>query len=134
MSETASTTTCYALLVRPTGEYKLIDWPSGNHLEILRTTIGCETVDVADINKNLSMWVDDEGLLSAEPQENIPATLLCALNGVPRQIYFGSAVFTGGTGRGGETLGLTEYEALDLIEALQITLDGLRSIPAQRTK
>ncbi|MFB7032194.1 MULTISPECIES: DUF3846 domain-containing protein [unclassified Streptomyces] len=131
-----SNTTAYALLVRPDGFIELMAWPADDKttLQTLYTAIGCRAVDVVDITPDLSMWIDDEGLLADKPQENIPASLIYNHYGTPPQPYFGSAVFTGGTDKNGDTLGLTESAALELIQNVLDILEKILSIPAQRTK
>ncbi|MEV0453548.1 DUF3846 domain-containing protein [Streptomyces sp. NPDC050600] len=131
-----STTTAYALLVRPDGFFQVLDWPtdSAKTLETLRTAIECNMVDVADITADLSMWIDDEGMLTESPYQNVPAFLLYAHYGAPRQAYFGNAVFTGGTDANGDTLGLTEDAVLGLLLNLLRLMHELPRIPAQRTK
>ncbi|WP_328898548.1 DUF3846 domain-containing protein [Streptomyces sp. NBC_00441] len=121
----------FALLVRPSGLFQLLDWPGTNSLKTLYDAIGCRHVDVADITPALSMWVDDEGVINNSPI-NIPATWLFQSQGTPRQPYFGNAVFTGGTDFRGDTRGLTEDQLLTLVVALLEDLPKLVYIPAQR--
>ncbi|MDX2290663.1 MULTISPECIES: DUF3846 domain-containing protein [Streptomyces] len=115
MSQSAAPS--FALLVRPDGFFKIIDWPAGTGqtLATLRAEIECSTVDVFDATPTLSMWVDDEGLLVESPYENVPAALLLFRYCVPPQRYFGNAVFTGGADENGDTLGLTEGQTLELV-------------------
>ncbi|MET9957236.1 DUF3846 domain-containing protein [Streptomyces sp. NPDC006339] len=135
MSNT-STTTAYALLVRPDGFFQLLDWPSDptKSLDTLRTAIECDVVDVADITADLSMWIDDEGMLIDNPNENVPAFRLFACYRTPCQRYFGNAVFTGGTDADGDTVGLTEDAVLDLLLNHLRFLTELLRVPTQRTK
>ncbi|MEU7032014.1 DUF3846 domain-containing protein [Streptomyces sp. NPDC046275] len=135
MSNTSSTT-AYALLVRPDGFFQILDWPteSTQNLRALRSAIGCTTVDVVDVTDTLSMWLDDEGLFAENPRVNIPAFRLFAHYGTPHQRYFGNAVFTGGTDPNGDTLGLTEDAILGLLMNHLRFLTELSRIPAQRNK
>ncbi|MGW8769010.1 DUF3846 domain-containing protein [Streptomyces sp. NPDC055815] len=112
--------TSYALLVLPDGMFKVIDWPanSGETLKTLRTEIECSMVDVVDITPNLSMWIDDEGLYSENPYVNVAASYLFSRYATPHQPYLGNAVFTGGTDKDGDTLGLSEDQTLELVQHL----------------
>ncbi|MFI8515287.1 DUF3846 domain-containing protein [Streptomyces sp. NPDC085460] len=107
----------FALLVRPDGFFKIIDWPAetGDNLKTLRAEIECRTVDVFDVTETLSMWVDDEGLYAENPHVNVPASLILFRYCTPPQRYVGNAVFTGGADPHGATLGLTEDQVTELI-------------------
>ncbi|MEU8623051.1 DUF3846 domain-containing protein [Streptomyces sp. NPDC048623] len=133
MSKTRNTTRApYALLVRTDGTFQILDWPStedtGLRLKALYVTIDCDRVDAVDA-PGLTMWVDDEGLIKDNPAQNILATALLAKHRKVHQMYFGHAVFTGGTDRHGNSLGLTEDAVLRLV---QLLLEWA-PIPAQRT-
>ncbi|MFE5940882.1 DUF3846 domain-containing protein [Streptomyces sp. NPDC056470] len=123
----------FALLVRPGGTFRIIDWPSipADRQHLLRATIECDRYTVADITADLSLWIDDEGLMVESPEINLPATAIHARYGNPHQFYCGNALFTGGTDSEGETLGLTKDQVLELIESLT---EFSNQIPFQRTK
>lgn len=56
-----------AILIDPnTHTVSLIDLPAAN-LAAMYAAIGCDTVDLVRITEELDLWVDDEGLLVAEP-------------------------------------------------------------------
>ncbi|MEW2128782.1 DUF3846 domain-containing protein [Streptomyces sp. NPDC007259] len=116
--------TRYALLVRPDGFFRLLDWPGAHSLETLYGALDCNYVDVVAVTPTLSMWVDDEGVVVGSAM-NLYATHLYALNGTPRQPYFGNAVFTGGPDAEGDTQGLTEDQLLTLVQAV---LNGLPEV------
>ncbi|MFH8439308.1 DUF3846 domain-containing protein [Streptomyces sp. NPDC018007] len=121
----------FALVLRPDGVFKVIDWPKDGHLPILYREIGCTAVDVVDLSRTLSMWLDDEGLINGS-DANCAATILYALHHAPHQTYHGTVVLTGGTDRHGDTLGLTKDKVAELLE-FHLTFSGAR-IPSQRTK
>lgn len=75
--------------------------------------IGCRLVDIVRLDYDLDMWVDDEGMLVENPDENINqlATRLCALFGPLRQCIYGNTILTGGADNEGETLGLSKVRA-----------------------
>ncbi|MFG3142753.1 DUF3846 domain-containing protein [Streptomyces sp. NPDC048211] len=121
----------HALILRTDGEFEIIDWPADGHLAILYRAIDCRNVDAVDISTTLTMWVDDEGLINGAPV-NHGATILYALHKEPHQHYHGTTVITGGTGRHGETLGLSKDEIASLVE-FHLTFIPLR-IPGQRDR
>ncbi|MFC8296013.1 DUF3846 domain-containing protein [Streptomyces sp. NPDC057242] len=123
----------FALLVRPGGAFRVLDWPSTptDRQHLMYAAIECDRYDVADTTADLSLWIDDEGLMVENPEMNLPATAIFARYGNPHQFYFGNALFTGGTDSKGETLGLTKDKVLELIEALT---ELTNPIPFQRTK
>lgn len=121
----------YALLLRTDGSFELLDWPQKKGLQTLYAAIDCRTVDAVDLSDQLTMWIDDEGVINGSPV-NRAATLLYAAHRPPHQHYYGHAVITGGTDRHGNTLGLTQDQATALIE-FHLTQTNA-SIPTQRTK
>lgn len=77
-----------------------------NVLADLYRMIGCRTVDVVALDDDLDMWLDNEGAYTAAP--NPAATAIAQTFGFIWQPYFGTAVFTGGADKDGNTLPLTE--------------------------
>ena len=51
----------------------------------IRELIGCRTFDVISLEDRIDLWVDDEGLLQAEPVLNLPATILAHALGCRRR-------------------------------------------------
>ncbi|MFE3519683.1 DUF3846 domain-containing protein [Streptomyces sp. NPDC059166] len=122
----------YALILRTNGEFEILDWPTigaGGHLEILYRAIDCQAVDAVDISPRLTMWLNDEGLMTDAPV-NRPATILYAIHNEPHQHYVGNVVITGGTDPRGETLGLTNEDIAGLIE-FHLTFLSV-AVPGQR--
>ncbi|WP_445277424.1 DUF3846 domain-containing protein [Streptomyces sp. DSM 41033] len=122
----------HALILRTDGEFEIIDWPATGargHLETLYRAIDCHAVDAVDISPTLTMWLNDEGLITGAPV-NRSATILYALHNEPTQHYVGNVVITGGTDRNGETLGLTKDEIAALVELhltfIPVTVPGMR--------
>lgn len=60
-------------------EEKFAPGESGENLQTLYRTIGCDTVDAVDIGKGITMWVDDEGLLKSKSKINHLASALRTL-------------------------------------------------------
>ncbi|RII06834.1 hypothetical protein DSC45_35325 [Streptomyces sp. YIM 130001] len=120
----------FALLIRTDSLFRVLDWPASDagHLQVIRAACDCDHFDAIRITDNLTMWLDDEGLLNGAPY-NPGATLLYAQHHPLHQPYHGHALFTGGADAEGNTLGLTDHELTDLVEQhLAPTV-----IPRQRT-
>ncbi|GGZ29427.1 DUF3846 domain-containing protein [Streptomyces nitrosporeus] len=99
------------------GRFELIEWPrpGDNTLTTLLAAIGCCAVDAVDISEDLTMWLDDEGIITGQPV-NWGATALYAAHRPPHQKYHGTVVITGGTDRHGDTLPLTTDQITEIIE------------------
>lgn len=130
-----------ALILRPDRTATVITWPTTGTLATLHLAIHCQTVDVVSLSPDLSMWVDDEGMINGA-EVNALATLLARLAGFTHQPYFGTAVITGGADTEGDTTGLTDDQAAALLQILGIDIpipaprtDSAKAvIPSQRTK
>jgi hypothetical protein len=97
------------ILFTPDGAVSVVQRPTQQDtLRWLYGTIGCHTVDVVELGDGLSLWLDDEGLLTESPRLNLPATALAASFGDLRQGLYGPAVLLGGTTEDGDTLGLSD--------------------------
>lgn len=104
------------VLFTPGGAVSVVQRPTHqNTLQWLYGTIGCHTVDVVELGDGLSLWLDDEGLLTQAPRLNLPATALAASFGELRQGLYGPAVLLGGTNEDGDTLGLSEEMANGIV-------------------
>ncbi|WP_406715168.1 DUF3846 domain-containing protein [Streptomyces althioticus] len=120
----------FALVLHPDASFQVIEWPrTGNTLSILYREIDCTSITVVDLSPEVSMWLDDEGILKNSPV-NFPALQLYALTAPVHQTYHGTAVFTGCPDARGDTKGLT----LDNCHAL-LKLAGIDvpTIPDPRT-
>lgn len=127
---TTTRSTNRALQIQPTGLLLEQDIPADSG-ESIRELIGCRTFDVISLQDRIDLWVDDEGLLQAEPVLNLPATILAHALRVQTAI-FGTAVALSVDGTTGETLGLTDRQVTRIRGALSD--QGARSIGAvQRT-
>lgn len=70
-----------------------------------RTLIGCDTPEMVRLSSDLHLWVDGSGL---DRPVNLCATQIAHNYGQDNQPYFGTAVFTGGQDRHGNTLPLSD--------------------------
>ncbi|MFD3814339.1 DUF3846 domain-containing protein [Streptomyces rubiginosohelvolus] len=121
-----------ALRIQADGRFELIDWPQpGGTLNTLLAAIGCRTVDAVTVSTDLTMWVDDEGIVTGLPV-NGGATALYAAHKPPHQTYHGTVVITGGADSNGDTLPLTTDQITALIEFHCFA--GESFIPRQRDR
>lgn len=88
---------------------------TGLSLKELQTAVD-GLIQPIDIREGLTMWVNEEFLFRAEPDENVLATAFFAEAGGKYDIH-GTVVFTGGTDEDGNTLGLSD-EHRELVESL----------------
>ncbi|MFI1532658.1 DUF3846 domain-containing protein [Streptomyces griseus] len=119
----------FALALYADGTFQMIDWPTTRTLQTLYTEIGCQNVTAVDMSDDLTMWLDDEGLINGAPV-NVGATALYAAHQEPHQHYHGTVVITGGTDRHGNTLPLT-LDQLSTLLVLHLTACDAH-IPGQR--
>ncbi|MBM4574827.1 DUF3846 domain-containing protein [Rhodococcus hoagii] len=94
-----------AIVITPSGEVREVDLGTDS-LRGLYAAIGCSAVEVVQLAADLDMWVDEEGLLTSEPQPNRVASQFAFECGTSPVTYVGSAVFTGR--RGGDTTSIPE--------------------------
>lgn len=90
------------------------DWPTGDR-KLYRKLVegtGGGLVDVVGLAKDLSMWIDDEGMYGQDV--NPVASTVAAAFGFTHQPYWGDVVFTGGVGLEGETLPLSQSRLVQL--------------------
>lgn len=75
----------------------------------LREHIGCRVFEVVALPGQVDAWVDEEGMLVADPLSNVNpvATRMLARFGDLAQPLFGTVVFAA-TNRAGDTVGLAE--------------------------
>lgn len=98
---------------------------TGLSLKELQTAVD-GLIQPIDIREGLTMWVNEEFLFRAEPDENVLATAFFAEAGGKYDIH-GTVVFTGGTDEDGNTLGLSD-EHRELVESLCKFGVGIRAM------
>lgn len=84
-------------------------------LDHLYEQIGCSLVDVIELANTISVWIDDEALLTAQPFNLLATALTKVTTGTFRPVY-GVVVLTGGADRDGNTLPLSP-EAAEIVHA-----------------
>lgn len=103
--------------MRADGTASAIQRPA--HQDTLRwlyEQIGCHTVDVVQLTEALDMWLDDEGMLTADPQINWQATAVAGGFGQLAQALYGNAVLLGGCDDEGNTLPLPEDKVNEIMK------------------
>ncbi|MFF4647307.1 DUF3846 domain-containing protein [Streptomyces sp. NPDC001389] len=119
----------FGLVIQPDGWFELADWtPTATPAAAL----GCDVTHPIPLDREITLWVDAEGLTNGRPV-NAPATPVLRSLGAARFPYFGPVLLTGPTdhdsARGN---GLKEDQALGLIE--QYLTRAAVKVPQQRTR
>jgi hypothetical protein len=106
-----------ALVINTNAEVSLVDF-SKDSLKVLQTAVD-GLIQPVDLDGNVTMWVNEEGLFRSDLAVNPIAT------GIYTQMYdienpiIGDVVFTGGTDSEGNTLPLGEEEIRVLTEVAE---------------
>ena len=110
-----NTSTIRAIQIQATGftEQRIAAGGEG-----VRESMGCRVFDVISLEHGIDLWVDDEGLLQAEPVLNLPATILAHVLGV-RTAIFGTAIALSVDLSTGESKGLTDRQVHRIHEVLR---------------
>lgn len=110
----------FAIKVGTDGTIERLDFAGlVDTLKVLQTAVGGLIEHIGMPFVNLDAWGNDEAAIVAEPEVNDIGTLaLAALAGWPTEFY-GPLVFTGGADDEGNTLGLPEDQADDLVGFLE---------------
>ncbi|MFJ5142663.1 DUF3846 domain-containing protein [Streptomyces sp. NPDC088707] len=114
----------YALRVEPTGGFSLLDWDADT---CPQDVLGADQVRSTDLTTQLIMWTDELAVPLGLPVNAPARQLLHSYQDKPTPVR-GVAVFTGST-RGGALLGLTEDQALMLVDRY---LSRYRDVPRPR--
>ncbi|TDP92391.1 uncharacterized protein DUF3846 [Leucobacter luti] len=72
----------------------------------IQEVVGCRMFTVVSLSQDIDLFVDDEALLVAEPELNLPLTVIAHALGSP-QVLFGNGFAAGADDETGETVGLT---------------------------
>ncbi|MFE5795786.1 DUF3846 domain-containing protein [Streptomyces sp. NPDC056503] len=114
----------YALRIDPNGKFSLLDW---GHDTRPQDALDTDRVRSFDLTTQLIMWTDELAVPLGLPGNDPARQLLQAYQATPTPVC-GTAVFTGST-RDGTLLGLTEAQALVLVDRY---INRPRAIPAPR--
>lgn len=106
MTTITTTSTIAALRLRADGILDEVTVSRDTLLSDMYRLIGCSVIEPVDLTSEVTMWLDEEGMLTGVPA-NLTATRAAGAVGLSHQLYYGTAIFTGGTDRQGETLPLS---------------------------
>ncbi|MEV0493395.1 DUF3846 domain-containing protein [Streptomyces atratus] len=112
MPVAAPDTQAFAFLVQPTGRFRLLHWDT---VATPHAALRADAVRPVDITTQLTMWVDDDAT-AFRVQMNAPAVGLLLAYQERVHPYYGDVVFTGSTDAEGAPRGLTEDQALALLD------------------
>lgn len=92
-------------------------------LQWLYEQIGCRTVEVVTLTPALDMWLDEEGLMTADARVNWQATAVAGGFGALAQPLYGNAVLLGGCDEEGNTLPLPEDKVNEIMKRFEVMED-----------
>lgn len=112
-----------AIKISPDGDMEMLGVPApGETLSWLYQNIGCDTVDVVGMPKDLDFWIDDNGLYAGSPEPNIVASLFALNFGVNlASPIMGTVMLTKHDGQG-NTVGLDLAEAAAFLLTLRFMI------------
>jgi hypothetical protein len=114
-----------AVIVTTKAEVSIIDIAEGSLKKLQSAVDGL--IQPVDLDGNVTMWVNEEGLLRSDLEMNDIATSLYAQMYDITNPLMGDVVFTGGTDEEGETLGLGE----DYVNAIYALVDNYKQVMSQ---
>ncbi len=99
-------------------EQVTIEASEGNHLAALYRELDARSVDIIRLPEGIDLWVDDEGLLTADPQINVfMEYLIGALTNLRlTQRLVGNGIFLSNDGNG-KTVSLSAKQRAIIIKA-----------------
>lgn len=100
------------------GIAELVAFTRGDGPQV-NTLLNCRCADVVRLAQGLDMWVDDEGLMVAEPMVNEVATRIARAYGFGFQPYVGPVLFASVDDEG-ETVGLTSGQISSLMATVNV--------------
>jgi len=107
------------ILINPTLDFdavSTVEVEEANKLASMRGYLECSLLDCVQLDDELDMWIDDEGLNTDEPQVNRVATALAVAMGVATQRYYGKALLL--ARKGADTVGLVDRVRDELLTDL----------------
>ncbi|MFD4231416.1 DUF3846 domain-containing protein [Streptomyces sp. NPDC058545] len=102
----------FAFLVRPAGRFRLLRWGT---VATPHVALCADAVRPVDITTRLTVWVDDDAI-ALRVQMNAPVVGLLLAYQERVHPYYGDVVFAGSTDAEGAPRGLTEDQALALLD------------------
>ncbi|SKO33970.1 Domain of uncharacterised function (DUF3846) [Mycobacteroides abscessus subsp. abscessus] len=114
-----------SIVIRTDGTIETIDIEavsSDERLQLMYAALGCHTMDLVRLTDGIDMWVDDNGLYTAEV--NPIATALAQRYGLTWQSYHG-AVLLAAADDEGDTINLTTERANAMRSICQSISEGV---------
>ena len=108
------TATKMAMVISPAGHIELIDLSSGS-LEKMQAAVG-GWVQAIELSNELMMWCNEEGKMNGLEHNPFAQHLWDRAFGAGTDYIVGTVVITGGSDDEGDTIGLTEEQALSLFQ------------------
>lgn len=93
-------------------------------LDKLQTAVG-GLIEAVDLTPEITMWVNEEGLLIDDLQPNYLATAFMAELMQSQTPIMGDVVFTGGIDEEGDTKSLTQADVAELVEMTRKARESL---------
>ncbi|MGW1521455.1 DUF3846 domain-containing protein [Streptomyces sp. NPDC002287] len=119
----------FGLVIQPDGWFELADWTPNT---TPASALGCDPTHPIPLNRDITLWVDEEAEMNGRPV-NAPAAPVLRSLGATRFPYFGPVLLTGPTNQdSARGNGLKEDQALVLIE--QYLTRAAVKVPQQRTR
>jgi len=108
------------ILINPTLDFdavSTVEVEEANKLASMRGYLECSLLDCVQLDDELDMWIDEQGLNTDEPQVNRVATALAVAMGVATQpCYYGKALLL--ARKGTDTVGLIDRVRDELLTDL----------------
>jgi hypothetical protein len=114
-----------AVIVTTKAEVSVIDIADSSLKKLQSAVDGL--IQPIDLDADVTMWVNEEGLLRNDLEMNDIATSLYAQMYEITNPIIGDVVFTGGTDEEGETLGLAD----DYVDAIYALVDNYKQVMSQ---
>lgn len=114
-----------AVVITAKGDFSLLDVETDFLSKMQNAVDGL--IQPVDLQDDVTMWVNEEGLLRNDLEANSIATGLYVQMLNAQTPIMGDVVFTGGTDEEGDTLGLGE----DYVKALEEVARSYRMVMAQ---
>lgn len=106
-----------AVIVPAKGGPTIVDFNKGDSYDLIQNSVG-GTFDCIRLHSiGADMWIHDEGKIIGLPVNSLASMLWFQEYGFS-DVIAGDALITGGTDEEGNTLGLTEKEANDVIDTM----------------
>lgn len=119
MSDDTTPRTAVVIPADPAQPISTVTWTGGGLVSVLYTAIGCDTVECWPLptpGKGVTAWADEEGAYR-QPVNDRAVRFHAELGELASAIY-GTVVLTGSPAADGDTLGLSDQLAADLIRTI----------------